>query len=486
MQGPLEPDTRLQDRYRVVKLLGGGGMGQVYLAHDTRLADKPCAVKELIPDPHLSAEERAQSAAQFQREAAVLAHLSHPNLPNVSDYFEENERFYLVMDFIEGETLEARLLASPEGLPQEEVVEWALQLCDVLDYLHGQNPPVIFRDMKPANVMVTPEGKVKLIDFGVVRLFDPSKGTDTLKMGTAGYAPPEQYAGQGQTTPRSDVYALGATLYELLTGDDPTAHPFVFTPPRQLRSGISQAMSDAVMRAVSMAPEGRFPSVQVMKGVLQKATKPRRFRLPSIQPKGGTGTKVMAPATVAAAAVTAPALRSRPARIALGVGRWLLGVFLTILIALVIVALVLILAGSFALSLIAENTIAAVDWQWEYATPGKYTVTETEVNEGVGEFVEPYALDAAQGAEIDFRAPDIVIVKVMLSSGEMTLQSRLEARDGKPVLVLEKLNDVPLYIVGGIISGGVNRGVDKAWENSPVELKSLTVRETQLAYELKR
>jgi serine/threonine-protein kinase len=480
MQGQLESDIQLQDRYRIVEMLGGGGMGQVYLAYDTRLADKPCAVKELIPDPHLSAEERAQSAAQFHREAAVLAHLDHPHLPNVSDYFEENGRFYLVMDYIEGETLEARLIASPDGLPQEEVVEWALQLCDVLDYLHNQDPPVIFRDMKPANVMVTPEGQVKLIDFGVVRLFDPSKGTDTLKMGTAGYAPPEQYAGRGQTTPRSDVYALGATLYELLTGDDPTEHPFVFTPLRQLRPSVSQVLSDAVMRAVSMAPEGRFPSVEAMREVLQKVTKPRRFRLPSIQLKRGTGTKVMAPAAGAA-----PAARSRPAQIALGAGRWLLRASLTVLIVLVIAALVFTLAGAFALSIVAENAIAAADWQWEYAERGDFVVTEAEVNEGIEEFMEPYALDAADSARVDFRAPDKIAVTAKLASGEVTLEGRVKEQDGRPVVILEKLNDIPLYIVGGIVSGGMNRGVDKAWEDSPVELTSIVVRENLLTYKLR-
>jgi tRNA A-37 threonylcarbamoyl transferase component Bud32 len=491
MQGQLEPDTQLQDRYRIVRMLGGGGMGQVYLAHDTRLADKPCAVKELIPDPHLSAEERAQSAAQFQREAAVLAHLNHSHLPNVSDYFEENGRFYLVMDYIEGETLEARLIASPGGLAQEDVVEWASQLCDVLGYLHSQDPPVIFRDMKPANVMITPEGQVKLIDFGVVRLFDPSKGTDTLKMGTAGYAPPEQYAGRGQTTPRSDVYALGATLYELLTGDDPTEHPFVFTPPRQLRPGVSQVLSDAVMRAVSMAPEGRFPSVEAMKAVLQKVTRPRRFRLPSVQLKRGTGTKAMAPAAVAtpatAGAPTADALaaRSRPAQIALGAGRWLLRASLTALIVLFIAALVFTLAGAFALSVVAENAIAAADWGWEYAERGEFVVAEAEVNDGIEAFVEPYALDAASSTWIDFRSPDKILVTVELASGEVTLQGRVKEQDGRPVLILEKLNDIPLYIVGGIVSGGVNRGVDKAWEDAPVRLVSISVGDSRLVYELR-
>jgi serine/threonine-protein kinase len=478
MQGHLEPDVQLQDRYRIVRMVGGGGMGQVYLAHDTRLADKPCAVKELIPDPHLSAEERDQSAAQFRREAAVLAHLDHPYLPNVSDYFEENGRFYLVMDYVEGQTLEARLLASPEGLPQDEVVGWALQLCDVLGYLHCQDPPVIFRDMKPGNVMITPEGQAKLIDFGVVRLFDPSKGTDTLKMGTAGYAPPEQYAGRGQTTPRSDVYALGATLYELLTGDDPTEHPFVFTPPCQLKSGVSTALSAAVMQAVNLAPEDRFPSIAAMKAALQKVTQPRRFRLPSLQRNRGTGTKVMG-----SAAVAAPA-RGRAAQIALGAGRWLLRATVTILITLFIAAVVLVLAGSFALSIVAENAIAAVDWEWDRVQPGEFVVTEVEVNEGIAEFIEPYALDAADSARIDFRTPDQILVTAELASGEVTLQARVRERDGRPVLILEKLNGIPLYVVGGIVSGGVNRGVDKAWEDAPFELTSVVVRESRLEYDL--
>jgi len=479
MQGQLGPDILLQDRYRIVKLLGGGGMGRVYLAHDTRLADKPYAVKEMIPDPHLSPEEREQSAAQFHREAAVLAHLDHPNLPNVSDYFEERGRFYLVMDYVEGETLERRLEESPQGLPQEDIVGWAVQLCEVLDYLHGQDPPVIFRDMKPANVMLTPEGQVKLIDFGIVRLFDPSKGTDTLKMGTAGYAPPEQYAGRGQTTPRSDVYALGATLYDLLTGDDPTEHPFVFTPPRQLKAGVSQALSDAVMRAVNMDPAERFSFVGEMKAALEKATQPRRFRLPAIQPKRDTGTKVMA-----AEGVAIPALQSRPAKVALGVGRWLLRASVMVLIVLVIAALVFILAGSFALSIVAENAIAAVDWNWQYAEPGEFTVTEAEASVGFEEAVEPYALDVAKGARIDFRAPDRMVVSLMLSSGEVALQGRIKAQDGRPVLILEKLNGVPLYVVGGIVSGGVNRGIDKGWDDAPLELRAIVVQEHRLVYVL--
>ncbi len=476
----LEQNTMLQDRYRIVKILGGGGMGQVYLAHDTRLADKPCAVKELVPDPHATAEEEKQNAAQFHQEAAVLAHLSHPHLPNVSDYFDEHDHFYLVMDYVEGETTEQRMRRSPDGLLPEDVVEWAIQLCDVLEYLHSQTPPVIFRDMKPANVMLTPEEEIKLIDFGVARLFDPTKRTDTLKMGTAGYAPPEQYAGQGQTTPRSDVYALGVTLYELLTDDDPTAHPFVFSPPRQLNSAISPALADVVMRAVKMDPGDRFPSITAMREALQKTTRPRRFRLPSIQRKSGTGTKVM-PETAAAAA---PQTRNRPAKFALGAARWLGRLALTAIIAVVVTALTLTLAGAFVLSSVAERAIGESDWDLAHSDPGPFVITEAELSDGMQEALEPYTLDAISHTKADFRPPDTAILSLRVLSNPISLQGRVETRDGVPAVILEQLNGIPLYVVGGIVSGGVNRGLEQAWEDSRLRVTSITVQQRRLTINL--
>lgn len=472
----LEQNIMLQDRYRIVQPLGGGGMGQVYLAHDTRLADKPCAIKELVPDPHATPHEKKQNAAQFHQEASVLAHLSHPNLPDVSDYFDERGRFYLVMDYIEGETTEQRLHQSPDGLPPETVVEWAVQLCNVLEYLHSQTPPVIFRDMKPANVMLTPEGDVKLIDFGVARLFDPTKRTDTLKMGTAGYAPPEQYAGQGQTNPRSDVYALGATLHELLTGADPTAHPFVFTPPRKLNPGVSPSLSNAVMRAVSLDPGDRFPSVKAMKETLEKATRPRRLRLPPIQRKSGTGTKVMSET----AAVAPPALHSRPAKIALGLARWLGRAALAIGVAVVVTALVLTLVGAFVLSSVAERAIGESDWDLANSDPGTFVMTEDELGDGMQAALEPYTLDTISHTKADFRSPDTAILSLRVLSKPISLQGRVETRDGVPAVILERLNNVPLYVVGGIVSGGINRGLEKAWEDSRLRVASIVVQQRQL------
>jgi serine/threonine protein kinase len=275
VQALLSVGTILHERYRVVRVLGKGGMGAVYLVEDTKLYGKLWAVKELL-ERFVDANDRAESIAQFQQEAKLLVGLRHPNLPQIVDAFEQDGRHYLVMEYVEGQTLEEMLEQSPEGVfTEEQVLEWAGQICDVLNYLHMHDPPVIFRDLKPANIMITPEGRVKLIDFGVARLFDPSKGTDTLKMGTVGYAPPEQYAGQGQTTPRSDVYALGATLYELLTGDNPEAHPFVFTPVRAVNRRVSTQTSLTVDKAVQLDPNDRFPSALAMKTALRGQKKVR-------------------------------------------------------------------------------------------------------------------------------------------------------------------------------------------------------------------
>jgi serine/threonine protein kinase len=267
-QALLSAGTVLSERYRIVGVLGRGGMGAVYLVEDRQLYGKYWALKELLE--RFSDEiERAEAIAQFRHEVQILVTLRHPNLPQVVDAFEAGGRQYLVMEYIEGQTLKQVLDGAPgKRLPEEHVLSWAAQICDVLDYLHHHDPPVIFRDLKPDNVMITSQGQVKLIDFGVARLFDPAKGTDTLKMGTAGYAPPEQYAGQGQTTPCSDVYALGATLHELLTGDSPTAHPFVFTSARRLNRQVSARTSRAVTKALQMDPTERFPSISSMRAVL--------------------------------------------------------------------------------------------------------------------------------------------------------------------------------------------------------------------------
>ena len=228
MERTLTPSTVLRERYKILELVGRGGMGATYRAEDLRLRGRICAVKEALPDPDVPADELLQSREQFYEEASTLARLDHPNLPKVSDYFSEENRDYLVMDYVPGLDLKEMLtnsLGQGHPLPERQVLVWADQLCNALQYMHGQTPPILHRDIKPGNIKVTPSGNVKLVDFGLVKLLAPDdQRTITVVQGrgTVQYTPLEQYGGDtGHTDARSDIYSLAATLYHLLTGQAP-------------------------------------------------------------------------------------------------------------------------------------------------------------------------------------------------------------------------------------------------------------------------
>lgn len=258
--GRLNPDTILAERYIIVKTIGQGGMGAVYMALDSRLSHMTVAVKEM--SIRALGDDSSASIGIFQKEAAMLISLKHPALPVIRDFFSgEQGRWYLVMDYIEGETLSA--VARRRGsIPEAEVLEWGKQLCDILDYLHNQNPPVIFRDLKPSNIMLTPGGEIKLIDFGIARHFQQDKTSDTAAFGSSGFAPPEQY-GINQTDHRSDIYSLGATLHYLLTGIDPSRHPFSFDPPSQYAQ-VSPRMETTIMKSLEIKAENRPQDIQAV------------------------------------------------------------------------------------------------------------------------------------------------------------------------------------------------------------------------------
>jgi eukaryotic-like serine/threonine-protein kinase len=249
---PPAPTTRvLKQRYRLVGHLGKGGMGTVHQAEDLHVNGRQVAIKELCADGQ-TAQEIAEATTAFQQEAAILAGLSHPSLPTIYDHFYEDGRWYLVMALIAGQTLEDRLQhTGGQGLPVAEVVRIGQQLCAVLEYLHAHRPPVIFRDLKPANIMLAPDGHLYLIDFGIARFFKPGQPHDTVALGTSGYAPPEQYArAQTQTNPRADLFALGATLHYALTGLDPSQHPFQFAPVRACCPLAPPALERLITRLV--------------------------------------------------------------------------------------------------------------------------------------------------------------------------------------------------------------------------------------------
>ena len=265
--GMLQPNAVLADRYTIVRKVGGGGMGAVYQATDQRIQGKLWAIKEMSDAAITNPLDKQRAVDAFQREAQLLATLDHGNLPKVSDYFTEGGKHYLVMDFVRGGTLEQVLHSAAGFLAEDEVVSWVIQLCDVLAYLHSRQPAVIFRDLKPANVMLDLEGRIKLVDFGIARLFQPGKGKDTQIMGTPGYAAPEQY-GTGQTDGRSDIYALGVTLHQLLTGYDPSLSPFNLPPARNINSGISPTVEAIIARATQPEVTVRFQMAEEMKQAL--------------------------------------------------------------------------------------------------------------------------------------------------------------------------------------------------------------------------
>jgi len=274
MNTTLKPGTQLAERYRIVQKIGQGDFGIVYLAHDLQgdETDRQVAIKQMP----------MQMIVDCERQADIRENLVHRNIPRISDYFSFEDHSFLVGDFILGSNLETILKNQWSFLPSIKVILWAIQLCEVLDYLHTHPlHPVIFRDMKPSNVMLDPMDKVVLADFGLARAYPPGffetdlpeykhlqKG---LAIGTAGYSPPEQY--EGHVNPLSDIYALGASLHHLLTLRDPRlAKPFTFQdfPVRSLNSGVSQELDDVVMQATQNDPYNRFESAAEMLSALER------------------------------------------------------------------------------------------------------------------------------------------------------------------------------------------------------------------------
>jgi eukaryotic-like serine/threonine-protein kinase len=277
---PLATGQVLQQRYRIVAALGRGGMGAVYRGWDLRLSVS-VAIKEMTPQPGLDEQMLVELRQQFQQEATVLARLNHPHLVRVTDFFEEGGNAYLVMDFVEGESL-ARLIEQNRALPEARVLAWADQLLDALAFCHARG--VFHRDVKPQNVIIAPDGRATLVDFGLVKLwnpYDPHTRTAMRGMGTPQYAPPEQYdTGAGHTDARSDIYSLGATLYHALVGQaPPTAtqrivNPGTLMPVRIASPNVSAQTEAALMRAMELQPEARFRSAVDMRRALLSAAPP--------------------------------------------------------------------------------------------------------------------------------------------------------------------------------------------------------------------
>lgn len=246
----------IDDKYEILKLIGQGGMSKVYLAMDKRL-NKQWAIKEI--------EKRARDAnneiviQSAIAEANLIKQLDHPAIVRIVDIIDNGDVIYIIEDYIEGETL-STILENNGAQPQELVIEWAMQICEALEYLHTRKPPIIYRDMKPANVMVKPDGNIKVIDFGIAREYKDQSLADTVSLGTKGYAAPEQFGGRGQTDARTDIYCLGVTLYHLLTGQNPCEPPYEIYPIRHWNPQLSAGLEAIIQKCTQLNPSDRYQS----------------------------------------------------------------------------------------------------------------------------------------------------------------------------------------------------------------------------------
>jgi serine/threonine-protein kinase len=251
----LEIGSLIDGKYKILNKIGQGGMSIVYLAMNER-ANKQWAIKEIRKDGLQNYEVVKQGLIV---ETDMLKQLNHPNLPSIVDVIDSGDTFLIVMDYIEGQPLD-KILRHDGAQPQEDVIEWAKQLCDVLGYLHSRPSPIVYRDMKPANVMLKPDGSIMLIDFGTAREFKAGSVADTTCLGTQGYAAPEQFGGQGQTDARTDIYTLGTTMYHLLTGHNPSEYPYEMYPIRQWNPNLSSGLEEIIVKCTQLNPQGRYQS----------------------------------------------------------------------------------------------------------------------------------------------------------------------------------------------------------------------------------
>jgi len=493
-------------QYQIKAEVGRGGMATVYRGYQPSL-NRAVAVKvlagELARDPDFR--------QRFQREAHAVAQLAHPHILPVYDFGEDPATgvVYLVTQFVDGGTLLGRMSSGP--MPPTEAARIAAQIARALAFAHAVG--VIHRDIKPGNVLMTSDGNSLLSDFGIAKIMAETRMTRTgTSLGTPAYMSPEQ--AQGMTVDhRSDIYALGVMLYEMLAGtlpfqaDTPVAllHQHVATPPPPLRErvpGISRTLEKIVMRALAKNPDDRYATAGEFAAALEAEATGERKRLglrlgrketpvlaPTVVPDGVTSVASPAPGTPPAAVVrprTPPRLTrilktQQVERVAGGMGRWFLRTALVVLPALCIVGIVLLVGVAFALGAVAEQSLTRQEWVFDNIEPGFHeSVLCTDLANNVSQTLQPYTLDALTDVEVVCRSPDTVELSARFRGAPISTQVRVRTVKGVPAVRWERLNDVPLYIVGGIVSDGVNRGLVKAWADAPVVLDSFTTTETAI------
>lgn len=478
--------------YHVVAPIGAGGMATVYRGYQPSLG-RQVAIKVLASEWTRDPLFRER----FSREARAIAQLSHPNILPVYDSGEDKETgaLYFVMQLVEGGTLAHRM---GQALDVQAAVRITAQVARALDYAHKRG--LVHRDVKPANVLLTPEGHPLLADFGIARLMEGTHLTQTgASLGTPSYMSPEQAQGS-PVDHRADIYALGVMAYEMLTGqlpfraDTPVGllHQHAYAPPpplRSLRPGLSRALEKAVMRALAKDPAQRYASAGEFADALEAAVSdkwplplPRLTRPPAPAPAAPPG--MATPATRAPGAAPVPPTRPMPAaapagragRALLGLGQWLLRATLTItLIALLVIA-ILLSASLLVGGMLIEQTTARQNWRLDTVDVGRtYVYSRSDFETGLRLAMDPYTLGALTNIQVRFEPPNTALFSGDLQGIPLSLQVHLEQQDGIPSVRIEQFNGAPLYIIGGIFSNRLNAGLNQVWKDAPIRIETMTM-----------
>jgi serine/threonine protein kinase len=487
-------------QYQIVEEIGSGGMATVYKGYQPTL-DRHVAIKVLAGQ--LAKDETFRM--RFAREAQAVAGLRHPHIVQVYDYGEVSAEqsdlaqdiIYLVTEYIDAGTLKERL-----GIPMDpgDAARIAAEIAEALDFAHRKE--IIHRDVKPSNILLSQGGDALLADFGIARMSAGTQYTQTgTTVGTPAYMSPEQARGQ-EVDRRTDLYSLGVVLYEMLTGRVPftadtplgIAHLHVFEPPpppRGVHSKIPRRLEKVILRALAKEPSERYRTGREMAKALGRAvTLNAPGELPALSPDQQKTVALSASKDETSRRLTETAGRvatqvGRGAfHLGWGVARWVLRVGVALLLALTVLSILVLLGSSFLLSSLAERSIPEYAWGLDQFTAfdQELTISQAEMNLEVGPAIEPYALDLIQDTEISLREPDAILVSARVVGQPARLQTRLTQQDGVPRIILERLNNVPLYVIGGIISGGVNRGLEAAFEGTSIHLERLEVEDQAIVF----
>jgi tRNA A-37 threonylcarbamoyl transferase component Bud32 len=478
------------DKYQIVEEIGSGGMATVYKAYQASL-NRYVAIKVL-------AEKLAKDDVvrlRFDREAKSVAGMSHSHILPVHDFGEQNGVFYIVTELVDGGSLKSRL-----GRPLEPGVAARItyEIALALDYAHRQG--IIHRDVKPGNILLGKDGRAMLADFGVAKILADTQFTQTgTSVGTPAYMSPEQGKGE-EMDGRSDIYSLGIVLYEMLTGRTPFAgdtplgilHQQVFgTPPapRELNPAIPRRLEKVILKALVKDPAGRFRTAREMAHALEQAVKFKPAEELPIPTAEEALTRSITPAHVETGKRLAAITRHSVAkmgkgglRAASGLGKLLLRVAVVLVIAVLVIGILAALGVAWSIASFAERTIPtyAADLTGFTAYGEALTINEMQMNRDVSAAIEPYTLDTIQDLHFDFSPPDLIEVSARLFDLPVRLQGRLSLQEGLARIYVQRLNGTPLYIVGGIVSNGINRGTEQLFDTASFRLDQLQVQDREV------